>query len=153
MGRNTSAPADPSVLSDGQMFQICAAVFEEHADRLFVYGKDGRRLIDDLRRRAKGEAPPVREDVHDFEAVAASGEVVAKMPAPRHRSEEIVDATHWLPSPIPGRINLRLSSVDDAGMIADMELGNSSLTTAEKAISMLTAEHAADQRRRKTEKA
>lgn len=143
---------NPANLSDGQMFQMCAAVLETHAESIFVYAKEGRRLIADLRRRSAGEAPPVKEDVEDFEAVsAATGETIVRAPAPRHRSEEIEDGTHWLPAPIPGRINLRLSSVDDAGMVADMEFGNASIATAEAAIVMLVDAHAADQRRRKAQ--
>jgi hypothetical protein len=149
MARDTSAPGDPSTMTDGKMFQMVASVLEEHAERIFVYAKDGRRLIADLRRRANGEAPPVREDIEDFRAVSNTGEVVVSVPSPRHRSEEIVDATYWLPPPIPGRMNLRLSSVDDTGMIADMELGNASVETTKAAISMLMEEHASDQRRRK----
>lgn len=148
MGANASGPGDPATESDGRMFQICAALLEEHAERIFVYAKDGRRLIADLRRRANGEPPPVREDVEDFRAVSPSGETIVSVPAPRHRSEEIVDAKYWLPAPIPGRCNLRLSSVDDTGMIADMELGNASLATTKAVISMLMDAHAIDQRRR-----
>jgi hypothetical protein len=126
-----SSPPDPSVLSDGKMFQMCAALIEEHAERIFVYAKDGRRLIADLRRRANGEPAPLREDVEDLRAVSSSGETLVSVPSPRHRSEEIEDATYWLPAPIPSRCNLRLSTVDDTGMIADMELGNASPATAE----------------------
>ena len=150
MGTSGKTGADPSVLTDGQIFQMVASVLEEHAESIFVYAKDGRRLIADLRRRANGEAAPVLEDINDIQAVASSGEVVIRVPAPRHCSEEIDKEKYWLPLPIPGRLNRRLSSVDESGMIADMELGNASMATTKAAISLLMDAHAADLGRRQT---
>lgn len=138
---------DPSVLSDGQLFHICAAVFEEHAERLFVYPRDGRRLIAELKKRAAGVVAPIVEDVEQggIEAVAPGGETILRVHEMRHRDETIDE---WLPNPAPGRANIRVSVVDDAGMVAEMEFGNATDRLARATVSALTEEHAKDFRAR-----
>jgi hypothetical protein len=145
---------DPSVLTDAQLLQLCATVFEEHAERLFVYARDGRRLIEELRKRADGTASPVRQDVPSeaFTAVLASGEVVVNVHDVYARGNEPADED-WLPSPEPGRTNIRLVVIDDNGMAASMEFGNASPQLAQRVVSTLTDGHAKDVKRRQKETA
>lgn len=133
---------DPTVLTDAEMFNFCAEVLEMHVDRIFVYQKDGRRLIADLRRRGAGALPPVRESIDQGGVeVERDGETIARVHELRHRNETIDE---WLPDPAPGRTNIRLSVVDDAGMVAEMEFGNATEQLAKATVSRLTGEHAKD---------
>lgn len=54
---------DPSVLTDGRLFQLVATVLETHAESIFVYAKDGRMLIAELRKRARTTTPPTKQDI------------------------------------------------------------------------------------------
>jgi hypothetical protein len=134
---------DPSVLSDGQLLQFCAAVLEQHAESIFVYARDGRRLIAELRKRSGGTAPPETSDVVEDElnAVADTGEVVMRVPGTRPRSQAVADESYWLPNPGPERVNIRMTTVDEGGVLAEMELGNAPAQLAALASSILIQAH------------
>lgn len=136
---------DPAVLSNAELFHLCATVFEEHAPSIFVYAKDGRRLIAELRKRGAGTTPPVREDVPEggMQVVSDGGDVIVKVSEPRDRAH---DDGKWLPNPRPGMTNIRISVVDEEGHVVDMEFGNATQGLAERVCKSLVAEHAKDVR-------
>lgn len=143
---------DPSVLTDGQLLHICAMAFEEHAERIFVYARDGRRLIDELRKRAAGTDAPTKTDVVEEELQGAvNGEVVIRVPRVRHRTQRLADSD-WFPNPIPGRTNIRFSVVDENGDVTDMELGNAMPALAYQVSTHLMDTHADDLKRRARER-